>query len=75
MAQFLLVVEVLAASGADAAMTVTEVDYKAAMYDLVYPAVGYVWCDKHHDWIRCDEAMICERCLEDILHVGAGVDR
>ena len=69
MSQFLLVVEGLAASGADVAMSVTEVDYKAAMFDLCFtqPVHGYVWCDKHHDWVRCDEAMICQRCLEDIL--------
>ena len=69
MAQFLLVVEGLAGSGADVAMSVTEVDYKAAMFDLCFtqPVHGYVWCDTHHDWVRSDEAMVCGRCLEDIL--------
>ena len=69
MSQFLLVVEGLAGSGADAAMSVTEVDYKAAMFDLCFtqPVHGYVWCDTHHDWVRSDESMVCDRCLEDIL--------
>ena len=67
MSQFLLVVEGLAASGADVAMSVTEVDYKAAMFGLSFtqPVHGYVWCNKHHDWVRSDEAMVCERCAED----------
>ena len=70
MSEYLLVVEGLAAfGGGDLAMSVTEVDYKAALYDLVFtqPVHGYVWCDKHRDWVWCDEAMICQRCLEDIL--------
>ena len=69
MSQFLLVVDGLAASGADVVMSVTEVDYKAAMFGLSFtqPVHGYVWCNKHHDWVLADEAMICQRCLEDIL--------
>ena len=66
MADFLLVVEGLAADGADAAMIVDETTYLAALFGHVFApddgaVLGYVWCSRH-GWVRGDETRICDSC-------------
>jgi hypothetical protein len=68
MAEFLLVVEGLAAGGADAAMFVSEDTYKGAMFGCIFaePVHGYVWCDRH-GWVLADEACVCDGCVQEAM--------
>jgi hypothetical protein len=65
MSEYLLVVEGLAEGGADAAMFVDEIDYRAAMFGCAFvePVHGYVWCSTH-GWVLADEACVCEACAD-----------
>lgn len=66
MSEYMLVVEGLAESGADAAMFVNETDYKAAMFGCAFnePVHGYVWCALH-GWVLADETCVCEDCATE----------
>jgi hypothetical protein len=75
MAEFLLVVEGLAADGADAAMIVDETTYLAALFGHVFApddgaVLGYVWCDRH-GWVLADEACVCGDCVWEALQAQA----
>ena len=64
--RFLLVLVGIRENGGDAAYMVSESSFNAAMFANQYecPVLGFVWCDTHHDWMRCDESGICGACLD-----------
>ena len=64
--RFLLVLVGIRENGGDAAYMVSESSFNAAMFANQYecPVLGFVWCDTHRDWMRCDESGICGKCLD-----------
>ncbi len=64
--RFLLVLVGIRENGGDSAYMVNESSFNAAMFANQYecPVLGFVWCDTHHDWMRCDESGICGACLD-----------
>lgn len=75
MSEYLLVVEGLAESGADVAMFVDEIDYRAAMFGCAFaePVHGYVWCNTH-GWVLADEACVCEECACELMEAEGSCD-
>lgn len=64
--RFLLVLVGIRENGGDAAYMVSESSFNAAMFANQYecPVLGFVWCNTHRDWMRCDESGICGKCLD-----------
>lgn len=85
MSEYLLVVEGLDESGADVAIFVDEIDYRAAMFGCAFaePVHGYVWCSTH-GWVLANEACVCEACADALRseypceyaeEIGCGAER